>query len=45
VEVKRLWCDLAAETVAGLPAATAAGLPAVLTAMTRNVDTRNRTSL
>jgi DNA-binding MarR family transcriptional regulator len=44
VEVKLLWCDLAAETVAGLPAETVAGLPAILTAMTRNVDTRNRTS-
>jgi DNA-binding MarR family transcriptional regulator len=38
--VKVLWCALAKETVAGLPAATVARLPDVLTAMTGNVDTR-----
>ncbi|WP_426514430.1 MarR family winged helix-turn-helix transcriptional regulator [Dactylosporangium sp. McL0621] len=40
--VKALWCDLAEETVAGLPADTVAALPAVLAALTANVDTQNR---
>ena len=40
-EVKKLWCLLAEETVAGLPAGTAAGLPAILTALTEAVDTRS----
>lgn len=38
--VKQLWCALAEETVAGLPAQTVAELPAILTALTGNVDTR-----
>jgi DNA-binding MarR family transcriptional regulator len=36
--VKELWCVLAEETVAGLPAAVAAELPALLTSLARNVD-------
>lgn len=40
--VKRLWCDLAEETVAGLPAATVAELPALLGALTGNVDAKRR---
>ncbi|MEU7866841.1 MarR family winged helix-turn-helix transcriptional regulator [Dactylosporangium sp. NPDC049140] len=40
--VKALWCDLAEETVAGLPADTVAALPAVLAALTANVDAQNR---
>jgi DNA-binding MarR family transcriptional regulator len=39
-QVKELWCDLAAETVAGLPAETVAGLPGLLNVLTGNVDTR-----
>jgi DNA-binding MarR family transcriptional regulator len=39
-QVKRLWCDLAEETVTGLPPELAAELPGVLNAMTANVDTR-----
>jgi len=40
--VKRLWCDLAEETVVGLPAETVAALPGVLRTLTSNVDTRRR---
>ncbi|QLY33697.1 MarR family winged helix-turn-helix transcriptional regulator [Nocardia huaxiensis] len=40
--VKELWCDLAEETVAGLPARTVAELPALLTTLTSNVDNRRR---
>jgi deazaflavin-dependent oxidoreductase (nitroreductase family) len=40
--VKRLWCDLAAETVTGLPARTVAALPGILRTLTSNVDTRRR---
>ncbi|MER6577806.1 nitroreductase/quinone reductase family protein [Nonomuraea sp. NPDC001023] len=39
-QVKRLWCDLAEETVAGLPAETVAGLPALINTLTDNVDKR-----
>ena len=39
-KVKEIWCTLAEETVAGLPATTVAGLPALLTTLTHNVDTR-----
>ncbi|WP_019928066.1 MarR family winged helix-turn-helix transcriptional regulator [Nocardia sp. BMG111209] len=39
-EVKKIWCALADETVAGLPARTVAGLPALLETLTGNVDTR-----
>jgi DNA-binding MarR family transcriptional regulator len=39
-QIKQMWCALAEETVAGLPAATVAQLPGILTAMTRNVDSR-----
>jgi DNA-binding MarR family transcriptional regulator len=39
-QVKRLWRQLAEETVTGLPAKTAAELPAVLQTLTANVDTR-----
>ncbi|GGS51497.1 hypothetical protein GCM10010156_07680 [Planobispora rosea] len=38
--VRQLWCALAEETVAGLPAETAAALPGILNALTDNVDTR-----
>ncbi|MEY9933942.1 DNA-binding MarR family transcriptional regulator [Catenulispora sp. GP43] len=41
-EVKEVWCELADETVAGLPAPTAEGLPGLLNALTANVDTRRR---
>jgi DNA-binding MarR family transcriptional regulator len=40
VDIKQLWCDLADETVAGLPAKTVAELPGVLNHITSNVDTR-----
>ncbi|TDD36595.1 MarR family transcriptional regulator [Actinomadura sp. KC06] len=39
-QVKELWCALAEETVAGLPAETAADLPGILTTLSGNVDTR-----
>jgi DNA-binding MarR family transcriptional regulator len=39
-QVKQLWCALAEETVAGLPARTVAELPGVLNTLTANVDTR-----
>ncbi|GAA0963871.1 MarR family winged helix-turn-helix transcriptional regulator [Actinocorallia libanotica] len=39
-QVKQLWCALAEETVAGLPARTAAELPGLLNTLTGNVDTR-----
>jgi DNA-binding MarR family transcriptional regulator len=39
-QVRRLWCALAEETVAGLPARTVAELPGILNALTSNVDTR-----
>ncbi|MGW2157716.1 nitroreductase/quinone reductase family protein [Nonomuraea sp. NPDC001699] len=39
-QVKRLWVDLAEETVAGLPAETVAGLPALINTLTDNVDKR-----
>jgi DNA-binding MarR family transcriptional regulator len=41
-QVKELWCALAEETVAGLPATTVAELPGVLMTLTGNVDTRAR---
>lgn len=37
--VKRLWCDLAEETVAGLDERTVATLPDILAKLTENVDT------
>lgn len=40
--VKELWCALAEETVAGLPAATVAALPEMLNTLTGNVDNRRR---
>ncbi|QKG23625.1 MarR family winged helix-turn-helix transcriptional regulator [Actinomadura verrucosospora] len=40
--VKELWCALAEETVAGLPAATVDGLPALLGTLTGNVDAKRR---
>jgi DNA-binding MarR family transcriptional regulator len=40
-QVKQLWCTLAAETVAGLPAETVVDLPDILTTLTNNVDTRH----
>jgi DNA-binding MarR family transcriptional regulator len=44
-QVKLLWCELAEETVAGLPDETVAALPETLKTMTGNVDTRRaRTS-
>src|SRR5581483_4272561 len=39
-QVKRLWCGLAEETVAGLPAQTVAELPSILGSLTSNVDAR-----
>jgi DNA-binding MarR family transcriptional regulator len=39
--VKDIWRDLAAETVAGLPAGTVAALPGLLTTMAGNVDPRH----
>ncbi len=39
-QVKRLWCALAEETVAGLPAETVAELPGILRTLTGNVDSR-----
>jgi DNA-binding MarR family transcriptional regulator len=39
-QVKQLWCALAEETVAGLPARTVAELPGILNTLTSNVDTR-----
>jgi DNA-binding MarR family transcriptional regulator len=39
-QVKQLWCALAEETVAGLPAQTVAALPGILGTLTDNVDTR-----
>ncbi|MYS78856.1 nitroreductase/quinone reductase family protein [Embleya scabrispora] len=39
-QVKQVWVTLAEETVAGLPAGTATELPSLLTALTRNIDTR-----
>jgi len=39
-QVKQLWCDLAEETVTGLPAQTVAELPGILNTLTGNVDTR-----
>lgn len=41
-QVKQIWCDLAEETVAGLPAKTVAELPAILRSLTGNVDTKSR---
>jgi Transcriptional regulators len=38
--IKSLWCDLAEETVAGLPPETVAELPAILRTLAGNVDTR-----
>ncbi|MEO3783965.1 MarR family transcriptional regulator [Actinocorallia sp. B10E7] len=40
--IKQLWCALAAETVAGLPAQAAAELPGVLRTLADNVDARVR---
>jgi DNA-binding MarR family transcriptional regulator len=40
-QVKQVWCALAEETVAGLPAATVAELPGILTTLTSNVDSRH----
>jgi DNA-binding MarR family transcriptional regulator len=39
-QVKQVWCDLAEETVAGLPVQTVADLPGILMALTSNVDPR-----
>ncbi|URN02567.1 MarR family transcriptional regulator [Actinomadura madurae] len=39
--VKELWCALAEETVAGLPAETVAELPGLLGTLTANVDPRH----
>ena len=39
-QIKQLWCALAEETVAGLPAGTVAEIPGLLNAMTTNVDGR-----
>ncbi|MGW4535897.1 MarR family winged helix-turn-helix transcriptional regulator [Nocardia sp. NPDC004340] len=41
-EVKRVWRDLAEETVAGLPERTVAELPGLLATLTGNVDSRRR---
>ncbi|MEJ3655130.1 MarR family winged helix-turn-helix transcriptional regulator [Actinomycetes bacterium KLBMP 9759] len=39
-QIKRMWCELAEETVDGLPAETVAKLPGILRTLTENVDTR-----
>lgn len=39
-QVKQVWCALAEETVADMPAETVAALPGLLGTMTSNVDTR-----
>lgn len=39
-QVKQMWCALAEETVAGLPAETVAELPGILNTLTGNVGTR-----
>lgn len=39
-QVRKLWCTLAEETVAGLPAKTVAELPLIFKTLTDNVDTR-----
>ncbi|SFW70981.1 MarR family winged helix-turn-helix transcriptional regulator [Amycolatopsis australiensis] len=39
-QVKQLWCALAQQTLAGLPAETVAGLPGLLKTLAGNVDTR-----
>lgn len=41
-QVKKLWCLLAEETVAGLPTPTVAELPSLLRTLTDNVDSRGR---
>ncbi|WP_458690589.1 MarR family winged helix-turn-helix transcriptional regulator [Nocardia tengchongensis] len=41
-QVKRLWRELAEETVAGLPQRTVTELPGLLTTLTGNVDSRRR---
>ncbi|MEV5569739.1 MarR family transcriptional regulator [Spirillospora sp. NPDC052269] len=43
-QVKALWCDLAEESVAGMPAETVAGLPGILNTITGNVDARRSTA-
>jgi DNA-binding MarR family transcriptional regulator len=43
-QVKRLWCGLAEETLAGLPARTVADLPGLLNALTANLGTRRARS-
>ncbi|MGW3344322.1 MarR family winged helix-turn-helix transcriptional regulator [Nonomuraea rubra] len=40
--IKRLWCDLAEETVTGLPAETVADLPGILRTLSGNVDAKGR---
>src|SRR5262245_55660117 len=40
--VKELWCDLAEETVRGLPTETVAALPGILGRLTSNVDSKRR---
>lgn len=39
-QLRQIWCDLAEETVAGLPAQTVADLPGILNSLTSNVDIR-----
>jgi DNA-binding MarR family transcriptional regulator len=39
-QVRQVWCVLAEETVAGLPAQTVAELPGILTTLGSNVDAR-----
>ena len=41
-QLRRLWCDLAEETVTGLPPETVAELPGILGALAGNVDTKRR---
>ena len=40
--LRQLWCDLAEETVRGLPAGTIEQIPGILNTMTGNVDGRRR---
>jgi DNA-binding MarR family transcriptional regulator len=41
-QIRQLWCDLAEETVRGLPAGTVEQIPGILNTMTGNVDGRRR---
>lgn len=44
-QIEELWCELAEETVRGLPAATVAELPATLATLSGNVDPKGPSRL